>query len=439
MVQWIKRGTWLLAWSCWPWLGWGMYRELPRDPGPPLYTFSEADNALFGTTGDGTAVITFEMNDRGEPWTIRRWSTENGRLEQEFAGPTFTDELKFEVSPKCHFLVTKKLAPLDRDSRWLRSLDLRTGTWRDLPPVARGEVTFHSERPWAATYLFAQGNEKGEVHVIHLETGVELFSWLGREDRVLARAPVFAGDALAIQTGLPYHPQRTEDEDVKGSTLQIWSMLKPAAPARIIEGVRIGHDPAASNTGRIAWRDETPDSVRVFDASHRKTVLSYPPHQDVLLKDVLGHWPGPQISKDGRAVYAPFQKAILDVDSGREVWAIRDDGYLSHWDGGDFIEIMENWPLPVDGGFSWKTYAVRDAYSGALVNRCWNPSAFLNASKQIRFAIDGGTCSVHSLPLVVNWPLFALCQTILALPLVLLWAILRWRRKRRLPPASVTP
>jgi hypothetical protein len=30
----------------------------------------------------------------------------------------------------------------------------------------------------------------------------------------------------------------------------------------------------------------------------------------------------------------------------------------------------------------------------------------------------------------VNWPLLALCQTILALPLVLLWAMLRWRRMR---------
>jgi len=41
-------------------------------------------------------------------------------------------------------------------------------------------------------------------------------------------------------------------------------------------------------------------------------------------------------------------------------------------------------------------------------------------------------------PLPVNWPLLTLCQTILALPLILLWAALRWRRNRRLRLVSVS-
>jgi hypothetical protein len=44
--------------------------------------------------------------------------------------------------------------------------------------------------------------------------------------------------------------------------------------------------------------------------------------------------------------------------------------------------------------------------------RHWNSSGTL--------AVDFDA-SVHRLPYVVNWPLLALCQTILAMPLVLLW------------------
>src|SRR5262245_44330804 len=38
---------------------------------------------------------------------------------------------------------------------------------------------------------------------------------------------------------------------------------------------------------------------------------------------------------------------------------------------------------------------------------------------------------VRRFPPRVDWSLLAICQTILALPLVLLWTVLRWRRMRR--------
>src|SRR4051794_23075083 len=34
MRRWLPRALWLLAWSFWAWLGWGLYRELPRSLTP---------------------------------------------------------------------------------------------------------------------------------------------------------------------------------------------------------------------------------------------------------------------------------------------------------------------------------------------------------------------------------------------------------------------
>jgi hypothetical protein len=55
----------------------------------------------------------------------------------------------------------------------------------------------------------------------------------------------------------------------------------------------------------------------------------------------------------------------------------------------------------------------------------WIPPHLFNADGTLGVA-NGGR--VYRLPPSVNWPLIALCQAFLALPLVLLWVILRWRR-----------
>ena len=36
MRRWLPRSLWLLAWSFWAWLGWGLARELPRNHSGPI-------------------------------------------------------------------------------------------------------------------------------------------------------------------------------------------------------------------------------------------------------------------------------------------------------------------------------------------------------------------------------------------------------------------
>ena len=88
--------------------------------------------------------------------------------------------------------------------------------------------------------------------------------------------------------------------------------------------------------------------------------------------------------------------------------------------GADRVGELEAWRARAGSARTTaETVAVRDRQSGRLLFRLWGMPAAVEAV-------------VLGEPPPVNFPLLALCQAILALPLVLLWAVLRWRRKGRM-------
>jgi hypothetical protein len=94
------------------------------------------------------------------------------------------------------------------------------------------------------------------------------------------------------------------------------------------------------------------------------------------------------------------------------------------------------WVSPRQIPWEWKTVSIRDVY-GRVVEREWTMHWNEHESDDGAFVANNRgevyrRASVH-------WPPLALCQTILALPLVMLWAVLRWRRKRWMRLASVEP
>jgi len=145
---------------------------------------------------------------------------------------------------------------------------------------------------------------------------------------------------------------------------------------------------------------------------------------------------------------SPLSYRLVDAQTGEELgrpvgndleartWEScpnRQDGPLEYlYDQGWFLKNFD-WPD------DWATIAVRWRDTGELFSRRWSVETFLvlYESEDGAFAANGDG-SVY-LGWSVNWPLLALCQTILALPLVLLWAVLRWWQKRRLRLASVAP
>jgi hypothetical protein len=100
--------------------------------------------------------------------------------------------------------------------------------------------------------------------------------------------------------------------------------------------------------------------------------------------------------------------------------------------------VCEYWRFRVG---SWttipQTLAMRSMTDATLCYRM-REIPFICAANGTQ-CIDGNRTGVYALPPHVNYPLLALCQAILALPLALLWAALRWRRKRRMRLASTAP
>jgi len=82
------------------------------------------------------------------------------------------------------------------------------------------------------------------------------------------------------------------------------------------------------------------------------------------------------------------------------------------------------------------TYAVHALADGRLLYRLCYPPPWVTSDGTLCLHSNG---DIEVFPPDPNYRLLALCQTILALPLILLWTILRWRRKASLRLASVQP
>ena len=76
--------------------------------------------------------------------------------------------------------------------------------------------------------------------------------------------------------------------------------------------------------------------------------------------------------------------------------------------------------------------------SGEFIRRAWHHTFVHSYESSDRKLAADKVGNIFVAP-AINYPLLALCQTILALPLILLWALLRWHRNRRFRLASVTP
>ena len=153
-------------------------------------------------------------------------------------------------------------------------------------------------------------------------------------------------------------------------------------------------------------------------------------------------WVGPPaaLGEDGRAIFArgyglvslPGKELLRDTVKGFEV---RHQGVQANafW-------TEEHWGAYV-GKFEMPratTLALRSMEDGRVLVRLVpgiEPSVLAEGGR-LTATYNG---DIYNWPPILNHPLLALCQSILALPLILLWAVLRWRRNRRLRLACVQP
>jgi hypothetical protein len=99
----------------------------------------------------------------------------------------------------------------------------------------------------------------------------------------------------------------------------------------------------------------------------------------------------------------------------------------------EHVRLPFDWQLPR----GWTPVTIVDFDTHQVTGRTWDQPYYWESWDETLAVTADGT--VFQLPFRTDWPLFLVVQTILAVPLVLLWTVLRWRRKQRARLASVAP
>jgi len=437
-MKWVKRACWVIAWGAWAWLGVGLYRELPRELGAVVCELPLNEREwMLGFIGDSSLFATGQnADDPNVGARIRIWNGETGVLMQEFIGPIGSSGWDYYIATNCTHIVTVKRQTVDgrRPVRNVSVLDLARGTWIDLAVYTDAYPIFNDEKPWVAFAESAEtGRTNGQVLVYDLRTGSKMFRWTPKRNKGEVRDAVgqtfFIGENIGVST------QRhllSENEENWDDALEIWPVKAASAPTTVVRPMRINGWVHVSPTGRLALgsRDQS-DWVDVFDLTTQTTVLQYrpaPPPSFGGRSHALA--PGPTISRDGRIVCGPAAEKLWDIDEKREIWTKRPGQRFIDWDRRTRFTVQEDWSFFGYRVFGSNVYAVREAHSGVLVYRC--RALMLGAQNSNgTLHMDYETRSIRRMPPRVNWPLHAVCQLVLALPLVILWAVLRYRRLRR--------
>jgi len=332
----------------------------------------------------------------------------------------------------------------DRDARCvagLSLLDLRDGTWRK---AARGQVDFavvHDSKPWILFKEWMERTELGRRVVVHdCRTGSTLFERLPKEKEGPAGDPFFIPG-----TNLLVIPLKSKEElaelGLRGR-LEIWTIdEKPSV--RIVESNHVDlfakYSPSAGGTiatwGGINGNDRR---FTLFTIHEGTMTATYPPTvetsvwEQAPITDV-------GVSRRGRSALGGPPWVLWDIATGRRRWTATTMESPRVYALENRFAVFERWNVWLEQWVAKKdwmqkleTVAWRDLETGVLVQRVWT-SEFrspekTNGDETLAVGPEG---IVTGLPYRVNWVLVLLCQAVLAAPLVMLWMVGRWRRKRR--------
>ena len=148
MRRWLPRSLWILAWSFWAWLGFGLYRELPRHVERKEIASPRDERRWFcGDMDDGTSVTRIDGDDAGLPNRYQVVDTATGRLLHECKGPD-QDYPRWESSRLSVVAGVNRDAVEAETEEPFQLLDLRTGTWTALGGVLLHIEGEHPSRPW---------------------------------------------------------------------------------------------------------------------------------------------------------------------------------------------------------------------------------------------------------------------------------------------------
>ena len=442
-MRWVKRGCWVAAWGMWFWLGVGLHRELPRDLSPTTRLgFVWGSETLLGFLEGGDAIAV-----QGADESIRISDARSGEKIKELPGPDDHPGHSTKFYTRHGVAICRK--PGQESERYLL-LNLRSGAWSSIEDRLGSVLDVHPTKPWAAGAIIKADRSTPVLAVVDLTNGRTVARWPHQPppkasvDFALAcRFRDDGSDDVLILA------ERLEVDRKRAKRLVIWNPVEgtvgndvPLQDAHLEIGSRWG------KSGRVAlfdWPEGGLGGVSVVDARSGDVSISSRSTPGLIpFGSASTAWSPTAISPSGRTLLSMHDE-LWDIGERRRIWSPEEfesveqsnaarGTFLVHEDWNKLVGLTQ-FRLPY-GGITW---AVRDMENGALVYRAgrWHPN-FNHFSSDGRLGVtDLG--DVVSFPLRPNYSLLALCQAILALPLIMLWAALRWRRKRRMRMASVAP
>jgi len=443
-MKWLNRSLWLLAWSAWALLGFGLAHHLPRSLGPIVSRLPIGKGYfILGFVGDTDLIAVQTPPQPGV--AVRNYSlfdARRGESVKQVHGPFAEAGLASHREGLRHGVVFERelrFRPLNPTDPGLYVLDLLADKRLDLwPDMVIEDVVFHPRQPWVAA---TAGNIRGAPYraaVFDLRAGKKLF------DRWLDLPWTFKGNPVFIpdrdELVLPVTPSRPGTDQFL--VVEVWKIGAPSKLASTHLNVPTYRSASVSDAGRLFFdgRLERKDASEsswndVYDLAERQFLSSYPPTERTVetMRQRNAHFP--TISASGRTILRGSPAALYEVGTGRILWQAGPHEELAAPSSQDVFLVSEHWGnlwrkwLPA---LDFESKAVRSRESGALLYRTPGFESTVmpfnsNANGTLAVLSDG---TVRRLPLPINYLLLLLCQSILAVPLVIAWLIL-WRRKRR--------
>jgi hypothetical protein len=437
-MRWLSRFLWLAAWCAWVWLGFGLYRELPRQVGQRLSQIPiDRSERVLGFVND-TPFVVVEPRSPTVSMTLKVFDGRTGLLSHEVP---FDSRWPMLTDSACRSHGVLFARGRGMSNAGFGVVDLTTGQWKMLSEMMVLDAVVHPKRPWVAFRESARPIDKPRrLVVVDFRTGDEVFLRPQDSEYVSLGAPLFVGesDRLVVPISRATEPGADDAKDV-----EVWRLASPAIREKVIRNVRIGSEPQTTTSGRIAWRTFEPTSHRVdvFDLDAERVIFSTSPTaRDPRSRFAIQSYF--RLSSTGRALMSMSdpQFGLRNVETGEMLWHPSEGLPPGLIEGADLFEVEELWDrrLPVVRLGEWRTNALYDLDDASLQFRCWSANApileFTNADFSLGVNPQG---AVHRLPFRVNWPLLVLGQMILALPLLLVWLILHRRPRRSL--REITP
>jgi len=442
VMKWVKRACWAAAWGAWAWCGVGLHRELPRDWAPGLRRLPQE---FVGFVQDAEIVVCRGANDGKEfqSFDARTGARIHDRARIAVDGKTGIVSLRHGVGVGVHFDAWLKEPRADA----LQAFDFRTGEWRELGAKQQRIFDVHRQKPWIAVRLENGEANRPRVGVFDVHAGKTLGIW--ESARPPEHSVDFVNDCYFDgDDELVFFIVRNVPAE-RGATgvvqrFEHWSAAQGSV-GKAVPLERVYYRSTKPAGGRIAMMGFAgrPDAIEVLDHHSGASLIS----SDVVDLDAGGQrrtFPlEPVLSPSGRALMGR-SNCLWSVDERRPIWkgSQSAEEVLFANAGAARFGVREDWAQALGRlgvrSNRW-TFAVRDYDTGAVCYRVWGTGPASNDfDPGVRYALlrreaeetgaeEPEYVIVDSAP-NVNWTFIAICQLVLALPVVSVWAVLRRRR-----------